>query len=109
MDFGGGVPEGGPGPHAALRRARYPSQLSGPATPVGAPLLSLPPVRSVAARPGPAPSRARSSVDRALASGAEGRRFESCRARHCNLFWQGQGEAVGVGSGRKPRRHKLPP
>ncbi len=27
-----------------------------------------------------------SSVDRASASGAEGRRFESCRARHCNLF-----------------------
>ena len=31
-------------------------------------------------------SRACSSVDRASASGAEGRRFESCRARHFNLF-----------------------
>jgi hypothetical protein len=32
-------------------------------------------------------SRACSSVDRASASGAEGRRFESCRARHERLFY----------------------
>jgi hypothetical protein len=31
-------------------------------------------------------SRACSSVDRASASGAEGRRFESCRARQCHMF-----------------------
>ncbi len=31
--------------------------------------------------------RACSSVDRASASGAEGRRFESCRARHEHLFY----------------------
>ena len=37
---------------------------------------------------GPEPSRACSSVDRASASEAEGRRSESCRARHCNLFGQ---------------------
>jgi hypothetical protein len=36
--------------------------------------------------------RACSSVDRASASGAEGRRFESCRARHEHLFYS---SAVG--------------
>ncbi len=35
-------------------------------------------------------SSARSSVDRASASGAEGRRFESCRARH----FQGNGDPI---------------
>ena len=42
-------------------------------------------------------SRACSSADRASASGAEGRRFESCRARFNHHFWQSQGKAVGVG------------
>ncbi len=36
---------------------------------------------------GPGPSRACSSVDRASASEAEGRRSESCRARHEHLYY----------------------
>ena len=38
-------------------------------------------------------SRACSSADRASASGAEGRRFESCRARHRNLVRQRERQA----------------
>ena len=41
-------------------------------------------------------------MDRASASGAEGRRFESCRARHCNVFRQRQRLAVRVGRRGKP-------
>ena len=39
-------------------------------------------------------SRACSSVDRASASGAEGRRFESCRARHFNPLGQRQRQSA---------------
>ena len=52
-------------------------------------------------------SRACSSVDRASASGAEGRRFESCRARHFNLFGQSQRQSVRVGRLRQPDTHDL--
>ena len=52
-------------------------------------------------------SRACSSVDRASASGAEGRRFESCRARHCNLFGQRQRQSVRIGRLRQPDTHDL--
>ena len=60
------------------------------------PLLSLAPAVGREAI-GPAASRACSSADRASASGAEGRRFESCRARSNNLFGQRQRQTVGVG------------
>ena len=53
--------------------------------------------------------RACSSVDRASASGAEGRRFESCRARQCNLFGWHQRESVGVRRRSEPDEHDLPP
>jgi hypothetical protein len=49
-------------------------------------------------------SRACSSVDRASASGAEGRRFESCRARHYNLFRQRQRQSVRGGRSRTSPR-----
>lgn len=52
-------------------------------------------------------SRACSSVDRALGSGPKGRRFESCRARHCNLFRQGQRQSVRVGRRGQPDTHDL--
>ena len=58
--------------------------------------FSLPPGR-VGARPGIiqcGASRAGSSVDRASASGAEGRRFESCPARHSHILGERQGETV---------------
>ena len=41
--------------------------------------------------------RACSSVDRASASGAEGRRFESCRARQSDLLRQSQRPPVRIG------------
>ena len=53
-------------------------------------------------------SRACSSVDRASASGAEGRRFESCRARHFNLVWQRDRQSVRIGRGRQPDRPDRP-
>ncbi len=46
--------------------------------------------------------RACSSADRASASGAEGRRFESCRARQFNLFGQ---RTAWVGLPRDPVGH----
>ena len=52
--------------------------------------------------------RACSSVDRASASGAEGRRFESCRARHYNLFRQRERQSVRVCRRGQPTRHELP-
>ena len=49
----------------------------------------------------PGVSCARSSVDRASASGAEGRRFESCRARHEHLFYStGNAPVSDPASGR---------
>src|ERR1700682_5743048 len=50
----------------------------------------------------PMRSRARSSVDRALASGARGRKFESCRARSSNplLLSEFPVGAVGCDGGR---------
>ena len=53
--------------------------------------------------------RACSSVDRASASGAEGRRFESCRARHYNLFRQRQRQSVRVVRRGKPDTDDLGP
>jgi hypothetical protein len=56
---------------------------------------------------------ARSSVDRASASGAEGRKFESCRARlriACNkpfcwtASWAACSQFLGVTSSRPSRR-----
>jgi hypothetical protein len=63
--------------------------------------------RPVAA-PAAAASRACSSADRASASGAEGRRFESCRARFSNNFGQRQREAVAVGLWGQAGRDELP-
>ena len=54
-------------------------------------------------------SRACSSVDRASASEAEGRRSESCRARQSNLGRQRKRQAVGVRRRRESHRHDLPP